>query len=140
MSTRSCVFALFALLFSAVPFAQQEAKALGFGCAGVAGEVVFLDTLYGTATGLVGGGIVEVLQDNHSDWTKRVATGAAIGAGLGLVLGGLEVGLRDCSDPSRVRHTSVQPGWQAPRFIFVPGTLGNLNSSVAGMQITFLKN
>ena len=97
---------------------EREAKASGFGCAGVAGEVVFLDTIYGTGTGLLVSGVIELTHDEHAQWDKRLATGSAIGAGLGLALGVLEVSLRDCSDPSRVNHTKVEPGWQTPRLVF----------------------
>jgi hypothetical protein len=98
---------------------SPNAHGLGFGCAGVAGSVVFWDAIYGTGTGLLVAGVLEATRDHHDDWDKRVATGAAIGLGAGIVLGGLEVGLRDCSDPSRVKHTQRSPGGWRPRLTFM---------------------
>lgn len=111
------------------------ARASGFGCAGVAGKVLFLDTLYGTATGVVVGGVVELIREDHDGWQRRLATGAAIGAGLGLVLGGLEIGLRDCSEPTRAKETRVEPRWKAPSFVFVPpGAKGD--GGAAGLRFS----
>ena len=113
-------------LFLAVTFlslsnilAFSKAQGSGFGCAGVAGSVIFFDTLYGTATGIVVAGVLEGVKDKHSKWEDRILAGAAIGAGVGLVLGGLEIGLRDCSESSRVNHTWLQPGWRMPQVVLL---------------------
>lgn len=92
--------------------ATSKGHALGFGCAGVAGQVIFMDTLYGAGTGLLITGVLELTRDNNDDFAQRMALGTAIGSGAGLGLGIAEVTLRDCSESSRVKQ--VRKGLTAP--------------------------
>ena len=88
---------------------NEEAVIKVFGCDGVAGGGIFKDTLYGGGTGLLLGGLYVVSQDSD-DKGKIIANSALGGAGLGLVLGIVEVSVRDCYEPSR-QNASLQPFW-----------------------------
>ena len=82
--------------------------AAGFGCDGVAGAVIFKDTLYGGATGILISGLVVVAQDDRTDSAKTIANGGLVGTVLGLGLGVLEITTRDCHQPSRRGQQSSQ--------------------------------
>ena len=75
--------------------------AAGFGCDGVAGGVIFKNTLYGGGTGLLLGGIYVASQDDQEDSGKTIANATLIGSTLGIILGITEVATRDCHEPSR---------------------------------------
>lgn len=137
MKTSTLLYATFSTLALGL---ASESFALGFGCAGVAGEVVFLNTIYGSGTGALIAGVIEFTQESHEDWSTRLAQGATIGAGLGLALGIAEIAIRDCESPSRVNHTSRQPGALTPNLVVHVSEI-NLASSGdwgAGLQVRYL--
>ena len=92
------------LSFSVALFFTLNSSAFaakGFGCDGVAGAVIFKDSLYGAATGILVAALVVASQDDRSNSAKTVANGGLGGTVLGLGLGILEVSTRDCYQPSR---------------------------------------
>ena len=65
-------------------------------CEDLAGSVVFQDTLYGTATGVLLGGLYLLASQDHQHTGEKMATFGLGGAGLGIGAGALELGFRDC--------------------------------------------
>lgn len=72
---------------------------LAFGasasCDELGGVVVFKDTLYGAATGLLISGIA-LAASEHGDTRQYLTTGASIGAGFGVGLAAFELTTREC--------------------------------------------
>ena len=112
-------------LFVSAEFSALRAMS-GFGCSGVAGSVIFRDTLYGTLTG---GLIASVYVLARSDWqgaTKQVSSGALIGSVAGFGLGITEILLRDCHEPSRPGMASTASPWHGGLlFMDAPSSLGS---------------
>lgn len=67
-------------------------------CDELAGHVLFVDTLYGVGTGAVLSGLVLAAAEDDEDTGPKMAGGTLIGATVGLVAGGIELGMRDCND------------------------------------------
>ena len=97
--TQPIIFALTTLC--ALLTSPSVTAASGFGCDGVAGGVIFKDTLYGAGTGALVGMLVVAAQDDRSDSAQTIANGGLVGSVLGLGLGILEITTRDCYEPSR---------------------------------------
>ena len=96
LKTLCCFLALFL-----APFFSQNAFASGFGCDGVAGGVIFEDTLYGAGTGVLIGGLYVASKEDRSDAGTTMANAALLGSLVGLTLGIVEITVRDCYEPSR---------------------------------------
>jgi hypothetical protein len=61
------------------------------------GPILFRDTLYGTAVGTGVGALVLLSTSNSSNIAPTLATSALIGAGVGLIVGVVELSYSDCS-------------------------------------------
>jgi hypothetical protein len=80
------------------------------------GSTIFRDSLYGTALGAGVGALVLVANSSTSNIAPNIATSALVGAGLGMVVGVVELSMSECvasrheSDLSDTNHTfSVRP-------------------------------
>jgi hypothetical protein len=105
----------------------------GFGCDGVAGGVIFKDTLYGVLTGSLLTGLYLLSQDGESRDAvgPTLARGSALGGLAGLGLGIVEVTVRDCHEPSRSGESS---GSVRPVFALQPKTEASQDAYLIGLD------
>ncbi|MGY3802523.1 hypothetical protein ACWNT8_00430 [Pigmentibacter ruber] len=83
------------------------------------GPVIFRDTLFGAGIGLGVGALVLVANQNSNNVPANLATATLIGAGVGAVIGIVELSLSDCGQ----KHTlkKEKPGFQAsPMLTLLP--------------------
>jgi hypothetical protein len=91
-------------------------------CDDLAGSVVFHDMLYGIGIGAGLTGLFMAAQDDFANAGQRVAIGGLGGAGIGLAVGALELGLRDC--PASTDNRPIA-GWQKPLVALAPTSQGS---------------
>ena len=106
----------------------------GFGCSGVAGSVIFRDTLYGTLTGGLMASVYVLARDEWQGMGKRVSSGALIGSVAGFGLGITEIMLRDCHEPSRSAERPRTTPWHGRVILMPPTSTGGSQAVAAGIE------
>lgn len=95
------------ILLVALSLGAPRAFARDPACEHLAAHLVLLDSLYGVAFGSLMSGLWAVSQDEVDKIDQKLASGALVGAGIGMGFGVYELATRNCSLSLGERNSAI---------------------------------
>ncbi|RDB36927.1 MAG: hypothetical protein DCC88_02635 [Spirobacillus cienkowskii] len=99
------------------------------------GVTLFRDTLYGAAVGAGAGALILIANQSTKSIAPQLASATLVGAGVGVIVGVIELSFSDCFSKDRQNAKLLKPGFRAQPLIGFNSVENNLDMKLKKADI-----